>query len=79
MKAGVGNPQARQEEGKLSLLGTERSSSLVGIPGIWGLEFHGKAATFIWPFWKKRISGIIPWIGEHFYVLLLFIFVDRRK
>jgi len=32
MKAGEGNPQAREEEGKLSLLGTERSSSLAGIP-----------------------------------------------
>jgi len=32
MKAGEGNPQAREEEGKLSLLSTECSSSLAGIP-----------------------------------------------
>jgi len=37
MKAGEDNPQAREEEGKQSLLGLERSSSLAGIPGIWGL------------------------------------------
>jgi len=45
VKAGEGNPQAREEEGK-RLLGLERSSSLAGISGIWGLKFHGKAATF---------------------------------
>jgi len=32
MKAGEGNPQAREEEGKLGLLGLERSSSPAGIP-----------------------------------------------
>jgi len=32
MKAGEGNPQAREEEGKLYLLSTECSSSLAGIP-----------------------------------------------
>jgi len=41
MKAGEGNPQAREEEGKLSLLSTRRSSSLAGIPRMWGLEFCG--------------------------------------
>jgi len=46
LKAGEGNPQAREEEGKLSLLSMERCSSPAGIPGIWGSEFHGKAATF---------------------------------
>jgi len=35
MKVGEGNPQAREEEGKLGLLGLERSSSPAGIPGIW--------------------------------------------
>jgi len=44
MKAGEGNPQAREEEGKC-LLGLERSSSPAGIPGIWELEFRGKAAS----------------------------------
>jgi len=46
MKAGEGNPQAREEESKL-LIGLERSSSPAGIPGIWRLEFRGKAAAFI--------------------------------
>jgi len=46
LKAGEGNPQAREEEGK-RLLGLERSSSLAAIPGIWELEFHGKA-TALW-------------------------------
>jgi len=45
MKAGEGNPQARKE-GKC-LLGLECSSSPAGIPGIWGLEFSGKATAFI--------------------------------
>jgi len=46
MKAGEGNPQAREEEGKLHLLSMEHSSSLAGIPRMWGLEFHGKATAF---------------------------------
>jgi len=46
MKAGEGNPQAREEEGKQSLLGMECSSSLAGIPRIWRSEFCGKAAPF---------------------------------
>jgi len=32
VKAGEGNPRAREEEGKLYLLSTERSSSPAGIP-----------------------------------------------
>jgi len=48
MKAGEDNPQAR-EEGKLYLLSTDGSSSLAGIPRMWGLEFHGKATAFTSP------------------------------
>jgi len=58
MKAGEGNPQAREEEGK-RLFGLERSSSPAGIPGIWELEFRGKAAS---------IMGIgIPWESHRFH------------
>jgi len=42
MKAGEGNPQAR-EEGKLSLLSTECSSSPAGIPGMWDWNSVGKS------------------------------------
>jgi len=46
MKAGEDNPQAREEEGKLYLLSTERNTYPAGIPGMWGSEFYGKATTF---------------------------------
>jgi len=46
MKVGEGNPQAREEEGKLPLLSMECNTSLIGIRRMWGLEFHGKATTF---------------------------------
>jgi len=61
LKAGEGNPQAREEEGK-RLFGLERSSSAavefpefgnwnsVGKPPLWGLEFHGKATAFTSPY-----------------------------
>jgi len=56
---GEGNPQAREEEGK-RLLGLEHSSSLAGIPGIWELEFRGKATSM----------GIgIPWESHHFHLV----------
>jgi len=38
MKAGEDNPQAKEEEGKLSLLRSECNSSLAGIPGHYGIE-----------------------------------------
>jgi len=66
VKAGEGNPQAREEEGKLGLLGLERSSSPAGIPRIWGLEFRGKAA-FTSPYqpehrlWCSLGSALHPW------------------
>jgi len=47
MKAGEGNPQG--------LLGLDRS--LAGIPRIWGLEFHGKAATFTFPKGAENRTG----------------------
>jgi len=56
MKAGEGNPQAWEKEGKLSLLSMERCSSLAGIPGILGLEFHGKAAAFTTPIQSLYIT-----------------------
>jgi len=49
LKAGEENPHAREEEGKLYLLTTEHSSSLAGIPRMWGLKFHGKATAFTNP------------------------------
>jgi len=65
MKAGEGYPQVREEEGKLYLLSTERSSSPTGIPGMWGSEFHGKATTFtlhcfhlVWSLSVKK--GFVP-------------------
>jgi len=58
MKAGEGNPQAREEEGK-RLLGLERSSSLAGIPRIWELEFHGKAASGDWNSMGKPLLSLI--------------------
>jgi len=72
MKAGEGNPQAREEEGKRQgLLGMERSSSLAGIPGIWGLEFYGKATTMgIGIQWESHCfhSGCISNIEYNIYL-----------
>jgi len=51
MKAGEGNPQAREEEGKLYLLSTI-CTSLTG-----GSEFRGKATTFTSPYQPQRC----PW------------------
>jgi len=42
MKAGEGNPQAWEEEGKLYSLSKERSSSLAGIPRMWDQNSMGK-------------------------------------
>jgi len=42
VKVGEGNPQAREKEGKLSLLRLEHNSSLSGIPGMLRSEFRGK-------------------------------------
>jgi hypothetical protein len=50
MKAGKDNPQAREEEIKLSLLRLECNSSLTGIPGMWELEFYGRDNAFCPPF-----------------------------
>jgi len=67
MKVGEDNPQAREEEGKLSLLRLECNSSLAGIPRMQGLEFHGKATAFSIPeygshqislsFWNRVVPG----------------------
>jgi len=42
VKAGEDNPQAREEEGKLSLLSMESNTSLTGIPEMWGSEFQSE-------------------------------------
>jgi len=75
MKAGEGNPQAREEEGKLGLLGLERSSSLAGIPRIWGLgklplsSSHHKAIYirfFVEQWWSSKCGKFF--VGMKFFV-----------
>jgi len=56
MKVGEDNPQAREEEGKLSLLSTEHNSAPTGIPGMWGLGFHGQATAF-----TILVNGVKCW------------------
>jgi len=68
LKVGEGNPQAREEEGKLCLLSMEHSSSLAGVPRIWGSEFHGKATAFTSPYQPEHCpqcslgSALHPWL-----------------
>jgi len=63
LKAGEDNPQAR-EEGKLYLLRTEHSSSLTGILGMCGLEFHGKATAFASPYQPEHHQCTLSVVTE---------------
>jgi len=65
VKVGEGNPQAREEEGKLSLVSTEHSSYPAGIPRMWGSEFHGNTTTFTSPYQPKHCpecSALCLWL-----------------
>jgi len=59
VKAGEGNPQAREEEGKLSLLSTGRSSSLAGIPRMWGVGIPWESHRFHLPLPAQALSLVL--------------------
>jgi len=64
VKEGEGNPQTREEEGKLSLLCMEHNSFPAGIPGIW-IRIPMESHSFTSPYQPKLspwCSTLCPWL-----------------